>query len=188
MAWTTRNGSVLYAKYASGSWSAVHETPAITDTNLAPALAAYNGSLFMAWVDAGSSQLLYSRVSLSGGSWSEAETIGNAGTAEASAAPALGILSEPGSKQDGLYVAWIDAGQVSYLNYNVESGYWIPGPIPPGPAGDGLYSGFGHPSYSMRTRLNRLDKSVCDFLHRSQHGYLLAKQTDFRQMLRSASM
>ncbi len=134
LAWTTTSDSVEYATYAGGSWSAPKSTPASTNTQIAPALAAYDGNLYLAWVDSASSQLMYAELPLSGGSWSSAKTIGKAGSALTSLAPALGVFNATSSSEAaGLYVAYIEAGQVNYLTFGVESGLWIPGPIPPGP-------------------------------------------------------
>lgn len=128
-AWTTTSGKVQYSFY-NGSWNGPYATPAVTDTQIAPALAVYNGELFLVWVKSGTSQLMYATLPIASQSWSAASPLGQAQT---NVAATLGVYNAVSDARSGLYVAWIDGGDVNYSEYQASSGIWIPGPIPPGP-------------------------------------------------------
>lgn len=127
-AWTTLSGVIDYATY-TGSWSAPQATPFTANPQTGPSLAVFNGNLYLAWAQSGSNELMSASLSLSGGSWSSAQSIG----ATSSVAPSLGVFNAPPSAESGLYVAYASAGDVSLATYNAASGFWSPGPIPPGP-------------------------------------------------------
>jgi hypothetical protein len=142
VAWTTAANTIEVASYAGGVWTFGPTQPMATPyPGTAPALAVYDNTLFLAWIQQESGpatcgasqcfQVMYETLSASSTVWSPAAPT----TASSSfpVAPALGVYT-----LGGLYLAWTPAsGTMDYADW--DDGNWgtpvvAPGlPIPPGP-------------------------------------------------------
>jgi hypothetical protein len=134
LAWTTSSDTIQYATYNGSSWQILGSVSGAS-TASKPALAVYNGTLFLAWVEGGDVYTSDNTSPLCATCWTSPLQVPGA---ETTAAPALGVSTVP--NHSGLYIAWT-AG-------NTEAGYapnfaiwgesaWIPWnppiPVPPGP-------------------------------------------------------
>lgn len=135
-AWTTAAGKIQYASYENSSWTVYPAAVPNVSTSIAPALAVFDNTLFLGWVDQTNHVHIQSAplpLSASGGTW----TSQPAPSATTSVAPALGIgFYGPEPWRNGgtdLFVAWSNGSaiQVAYWAYT----FWnpFPGPTPPGP-------------------------------------------------------
>lgn len=138
-AWTTASNTVEFGTYSGGAWTFI-TTPAATNANTAPALAVYEGNVFLAWVAAGSSQVMSASMPVSGGTWSALA----ATPAVTTVAPALGVFVNAGTTDGpapGLYLAWTSGGSIDYADWDDgwSAAVPVPGlPKPPGPLSPAL--------------------------------------------------
>jgi hypothetical protein len=135
-AWTTAAGKIQYASYEDSSWTVYTADVPNVSTTIAPALAVYDNSLFLAWVDQ-TNHIHIENAALplpaTGGTWISQP----APSATTSVAPALGIgfyVSEPW-KTNGydLFVAWNTGSVIELADWATTAWNPFPGPVPPGP-------------------------------------------------------
>jgi hypothetical protein len=106
-AWTTKTGptttGISYATYIGGTWTTqMPVSGASPSATIGPALAVYEGTLYLAWVTT-SDTVEYATLSQSGGSWTSPLPVEGAVT---SVAPALGVNLAPGAPNPSL--AWTE--------------------------------------------------------------------------------
>jgi hypothetical protein len=141
-AWTTSANTIEFATYTSGVWTFGPAPIASPYSGTAPALAVYNNTLFLAWLQQvqgmSSFQVMYATLPLSGAVWSPAAP--TTASSSVPVGPSLAFYSV-----GSLYLAWTPAsGAMDYSEY--DGGSWgtpvqVPGlPVPPGPLTPALVS------------------------------------------------
>jgi hypothetical protein len=136
VAWTTSSDEIMIGTY-TGAWTFTATPPSFL-TSTAPALALYDGQLFLAWLNEGTNQLMYATSPSSSISWPATGTQVGTTTwsAQTGAAPAFGIYVSEIVKTPnpaGLYIGWTtESGTITidYSHWN-GSGWNAPAAMPP---------------------------------------------------------